>query len=188
MFISYDLSTRDVIGCYEYAEYVPAELGCVEVDDEQYHLILSTFGWKVDYDDNLIPPPNEPTTEAALNELKTAKYLEIQLSCSKLILSGAKSNALGDTYTYPTKDTDQANLSASVLSSLLEEHEDWTTPFWCCDKDSKWEYKWHSIPQIQQVGKDVKAMILEAQYKKLGYDRAIELAKTREEVNVITWD
>ena len=43
----------------------------------------------------------------------------LSAACAAAIVAGFQSSALGVPYTYPSKATDQANLSASVISALL---------------------------------------------------------------------
>lgn len=82
-------------------------------------------------------------------------------ACGNAITAGFVSSALGAVYSYPAKPTDQANLSGSVLASILPAaSSDWTTPFWCADAAGAWEFRAHTAAQIQQVGVDAKVAIL----------------------------
>ena len=185
MLLTYDKETLVVTGAYDKVESIPEDLLYLDVSDDDYQLAICNFGSKII--NGKVVPPVIMTDEKVFEDLKILKKLEIENSCAKEITNGTISNALGKEYFYPTKDTDQANLSASVLSSLLEANPEWTTPFWCRDDNGEWQYKWHTGLEIQQVGKDVKAMILAAQYKKVGYDKAIELAHTAKDLEAIFW-
>lgn len=97
----------------------------------------------------------------ALNTKRKDVSSALTKACRQQIFSGFESSALGAAHTYPSKETDQANLQASVLASLFPGLPvDWTTPFWCCDAAGLWSLKPHTVAQIQQVGLDGKAAIL----------------------------
>lgn len=124
-----------------------------------------------------------------LENMKKRKAEEISIACAQFIEAGFTSSALGDTYTYPAKITDQQNLAASALDSLLNADDPtWTTPFWCQDSKGNWDYKEHTAKQIQQVAKEGKAKILATLAKKKSLSEKINVATTVEEVNAITWE
>lgn len=95
--------------------------------------------------------------------MKADKVTELSTDCQAQIYAGFDSAALGASYHYPAKDKDQTNLSGSVVASLLPNlATDWTTPFWCLDAAGNWAFMDHTAAQIQQVGVDAKAAILDA--------------------------
>lgn len=127
---------------------------------------------------------------AALATAKAAKADAIAQACAAQIIGGQVSNALGTAHTYPSKVTDQANLSASVLDSLLPSNSSnpaYATPFWCCDAGGNWAWVNHTAAQIQQVGLDVKAAILAAQSKNAQLQAQIAVATSLDHLSAIQW-
>jgi len=125
--------------------------------------------------------------------LATAQQSQAQTitnACANAITSGFTSSALGATYTYPSKPTDQQNLAASVLASILPGiAANWTTPFWCADASGNWAWVNHTAAQIQQVGSDSKTAILNYQAQNAQLQEQIVAATTTtvEMVAAIVW-
>ncbi|EXF96292.1 hypothetical protein HK44_020740 [Pseudomonas fluorescens HK44] len=114
----------------------------------------------------------------------------VDAACAAAIVSGFTCDALvpGTPYTYPSKLTDQANLSDSVLSSLVPGlATNWTTPFWCADETGTWGYREHTAAQIQAVGVCRKTMITVMISKKITLEAAIAAAATVEAVQAVVW-
>jgi hypothetical protein len=118
----------------------------------------------------------------------------VSAACQAAIYAGFTSSALGSPYTYPAKVTDQQNLTASVLASLLPGiAADWTTPFWCATQptdgtDPVWAYITHTGTQIQQVGSDAKAAILACLTKNAELAGQIAATTTSvADIQAITW-
>lgn len=120
---------------------------------------------------------------------QAAKVAELSTACKAAIYAGFTSDALGSAYSYPAKDTDQQNLSGSVLASLLPSAAggDWATPFWCADAAGAWEFRAHTAAQIQQVGQDGKAAILAAMARNQSLAAQVLAATTVDAVAAITW-
>ena len=122
-----------------------------------------------------------------LEDIRLSKSWEIDSACKSAILSGFESSALGASYHYPAKSTDQQNLASSVLASLLPGIPvDWVTPFWCA-LDGAWAFRPHTVAQIQQVGQDAKAAILAAMARNEVLQAEILLSTTMEELDMIVW-
>lgn len=122
-----------------------------------------------------------------LGELRVIKRDEISQACGNHIAAGFRSAALGSEYLYPAKPQDQANLVASVTDSLLAAGDtDWATPFWCADAAGVWDFRLHTITQIQQVGREGKAATLAAMSKNETLRQQIMVA-TAEQLNDINW-
>lgn len=123
--------------------------------------------------------------------LAQAKESQISLlssDCSTQIYAGFQSSALGAAYTYPANDKDQANLSASVLASLLPGlPANWTTPFPCQDGSGTWAHVQHTAAQIQQVGSDAKAAIVAAIMKNATLAQQVSEAISVAAVQAIVW-
>lgn len=123
-----------------------------------------------------------------LAEAQVAKIAELTDDCQATILGGYTSSALGAVYTYPSKPTDQQNMIASVLASLLPGvSADWTTPFWCADTSGNWAMRLHTPAQIQQVGADGKTHVQLAQVKLANLNAQVMAATTVSEVQAIIW-
>ena len=131
----------------------------------------------------LTPPP--PT----LSQAQAAQIASLTASCASTITGGFSSSALGAPYTYPTKQTDQQNLAASVLASLLPSGQaaGWTTPFWCSDTNNVWDFRPHTATQIQQVGDEAKAFITTQQARLKTLTDQVNTAATVAAVQAIVW-
>lgn len=122
-----------------------------------------------------------------ISTLRAAKIEAMNEACSAQIVLGFDSSALGSPYRYPSNLQAQTNLMGSVTDSLMAGNDpDWRTPFWCCDEVGTWEYRQHTIAQIQQVGRDGKASILASLAKNEALRRQIDAA-TADELNDIQW-
>lgn len=127
-------------------------------------------------------------TAAQLAAAKTAQINALSEACATSILSGFTSNALGTVHTYPSKATDQQNLSSSVLASLMPNiPTTWTTPFWCADSNNNWAFVNHTASQIQQVGEDAKTSILTNMAQNATLAAKVQAATTIAAVQAITW-
>lgn len=112
----------------------------------------------------------------------------LNAACQAQIYAGFTSSALGATYTYPAKDKDQANLTASYAASFDPTNTTgWTTPFWCMDGTGNWALVQHTAAQIQQVGRDGKAAILSAITKNETLAKQVMAATTVANVEAIVW-
>lgn len=129
-----------------------------------------------------------PTAAQLLAQAQAAQIGAITQACAASITIGFASSALGAAHTYPSGLTDQANLAANVVSSLLPGlPSTWTTPQLCCDANGVWAYVAHTAAQIQQVGSDGKAAILGYLTKKASLQAEIEAATTVSAVQAIVW-
>lgn len=129
-----------------------------------------------------------PPDPLVLADAQAAQTALVSAACNAAIVAGFSSSALGVAYTYPAKPTDQQNLTASVLASLLPGVPDtWTTPFWCEDATGNWAYEMHNAAQIQQVGQDGKADILTKLTKNQTLAAQIAAATTLAAVAAIIW-
>lgn len=128
------------------------------------------------------------STSDALAAAKTARSALMDAACASEIISGFVSSALGASYTYPSQQTDQINLAANVLSSILPNlAADWTTLQLCADAGGAWSYRAHTAEQIQQVGTDAKAAVMALLTKKGGLQAEIASATTVAAVNAVAW-
>ena len=96
-----------------------------------------------------------PVAVPTLSESQSSQISAISMDCGNEITSGFTSSALGSTYTYPSKMTDQMNLIGAYGDSLNPSNPStWTTKFWCADSTGAWALRVHTSSQIQQVFAD----------------------------------
>jgi hypothetical protein len=118
---------------------------------------------------------------------RAAQIALLRTACDAAITGGYTSSALGSAHSYPSTPTDQANMAASVLASLLPDlPAGWTTPFWC-EAGDVWAFTPHTAAQIQQAGRDGKAMIVAAQSKLATLSAEVAAATTVAAVQAIVW-
>lgn len=103
-----------------------------------------------------------PSAAASLyREMRTNIGKMLRQLTRERIEAGFMSAALGEAHFYPSNETDQQNLTANVVSSILPEAgEEWSTLQLCANEGGEWAYRPHTAAQIQQVGRDGKAKIL----------------------------
>jgi len=124
----------------------------------------------------------------SIEQLRAHRTEQMRVACEQQIVAGFMCSALGEAHLYPAKVQDQANLIASVTDSLMAGSDpDWRTQFWCADVAGGWEFRDHTVAQIQQVGKTGKAAILMAMGKNELLRRQIDAAMTAAEIEAITW-
>ncbi len=136
------------------------------------------------------PDPTWSTTKPppSLAALQATQIAVLTAACDAEIAAGYISTALGAAYTYPTKTTDQLNMSASVVASLLPGIAGgWTTPFWCADAAGVWAMREHTAAQIQQAGSDGKALIQAAQVKLAVLSAQVMAAADAAAVQAVAW-
>jgi len=135
-----------------------------------------------------VTAPSAPASVTTLSELQTAQTVLIENSCAAVITSGFASSALGASYKYPSKITDQQNLTANALASLMPGvSSTWTTLQICQDSTGAWAYLPHTAAQIQQVAVDMKAWIQSCIAKKATLEASIAAATTSNQVEAIVW-
>ncbi|TVT82363.1 hypothetical protein [Pseudomonas sp. H3(2019)] len=158
------------------------------ISDADWQCCIATQGYRV-VNDQLVAPV-APTLGALLVLAQTAQVQMVDAECAAAIVSGFSCDALvsGTPYTYPAKMTDQANLSSSVLASLLPgTGTDWSTPFWCADEAGVWAYRLHTAAQIQAVGVCGKAAISGFIGRKIVLEGQIMAATSLEAVQAVVW-
>ncbi|WP_111745641.1 hypothetical protein [Salinisphaera orenii] len=112
-------------------------------------------------DGQLVAEP-EPTVAEQLAAAKAAKRSELQAGFAATIAAGGVSDALGTPHLYPADAESRADMSASVVDSLLHAGEaNWTTEFACAPVDNAdladLSLVEHTGTQIQQAGSDIRA-------------------------------
>ena len=128
----------------------------------------------------------------ALPLAKAQQITALQLACRTNITAGFTCSALGATYTYPNKNTeenpDQVNMASSVLSAMINASTaGWTTPMWCQDSSGNWLYTNHTSPQVMQVATTGKTFVVTNQGKLTSLIAQVNSATTIAEVQAIVW-
>jgi hypothetical protein len=84
---------------------------------------------------------------AVLAQAQATQIYAVSAGCASAIIGGFQSSALGAVYTYPSGQTDQANLVGLVAGGIGGK-------FWCADASGNWGYVAHTAPQILKVLQD----------------------------------
>ena len=125
---------------------------------------------------------------APIDELRARRIDAMSAACERQIVDGFLCSALGEQHLYPAKTKDQINLLGSIAdANMAGDDPDWRTQFWCADAAGAWEFRDHTVDQIQQVGKTGKRAILAAMGKNELLRRQIDAAMTAAEIEAITW-
>lgn len=141
----------------------------------------------------VIPTDAELTAawpQVQLNLLQGPQIALIQQSYQAHIDNGFTSSALGTVHQYPSTFTDQFNLTACVVASMIPgQPSGWATLFWCGDSSTPpvWNYLSHTAAQIQQVGIDSMAYIMASKQHQALRIGQIKAATTAAAVQVIVW-
>jgi hypothetical protein len=164
----------------------PADVISISLDD--YNAAMGRpIGATIDVQDGSLVIV-QPTSAQLLAQAQQAQASIINASCSSAITSGFQSSALGETYSYPSGLTDQANLSASVLSSMYPNlPSDWTVLHLCADSEGVWAYRPHSAAQIQKVSSDGKAVIMACLTRNASLQAQINVAPDVASVQKVVW-
>ncbi|WP_313552364.1 hypothetical protein [Pseudomonas sp.] len=185
----FDPNTRMILSWIDTETHnvvLPDQSMLIEVTPEQWSQ-QALLGW-VTAELTLSISQPLPSEAEQLLLAQTRVFNDLEEACAAQIVKGFTSRALGEAFTYPAKQTDQMNLQASVLASLLPGvDEGWSTPFWCADSSGEWAYRDHSAAQIQQVGIDGKNAINAAIAQKIVLEQQVEAVRTAAEVAAIAW-
>ena len=167
---------------------IPGDVVQVTTDEHAALIAAQSSGKRIIADASGKPIAVWPDSLLTLDQTKEAHLSALSAACRSQILDGFLSDALGALHAYPAKETDQSNLSASVLASLMPGNTaDWTTPFWCQDEAGEWAFVPHTAAQIQQVGRDAKAATLAAMLKNETLAAQVRAATTIAAVKAIVW-
>lgn len=143
------------------------------------------IGWT--FDGLKFSNPN-PSQGQTLEAAKAARIGAISAACQAAITAGFQSSALGSWCTYPSNMTDQQNLNASVVASLIPGiPATWVTPFKCQDAAGNWALVYHTAEQIRKVGQDGKSAILTLLNRNSQLQAQVMAAATVEDVYKVTW-
>ncbi len=146
---------------------------------------LEKLGVKRPTDKELAKALNTP---ASIDEERALMIALLTDRCAKEITGGYFSNALGEDHLYPSDETAQRNMMGSFLEALIPGlPDDWTTPFWCADKQRQWEFRDHTAAQIIAAGRSGKAHVIACQSNLATRAAQVMAAKTVEGVSSITW-
>lgn len=117
-YASYSTDPGPITGFYDSVDSpVPVGVTTIEITDEEWQTCLSNPGYTIKSGALVAPTP--PTSAQLLAQAQTTQIAVISAACQAAIYSGFTSSALGSIYNYPAGNTDQQNLTASVLASML---------------------------------------------------------------------
>ena len=123
-----------------------------------------------------------------LAQAQVAQTMLVSTACQTAITAGITSSALGSVYTYPTKATDQMNLTASVTASMIPGNPaNWATLLWCQSQGGTWAFMPHNMAQTQKAGQDVMAGILGMMSKNANLATQIAAATSTLAAQAIIW-
>jgi hypothetical protein len=129
-----------------------------------------------------------PTAAQLLANAQSIQVSTLTAACANAIIGNYTSNALGSTYSYPNKITDQINLLSAIASSqLANTANNWTTSFWCASSSNTWNYQPHTAVQIQQVGIDNKTWVATQQAQLASLKIQVTAANTVAAVQAVVW-
>jgi hypothetical protein len=132
--------------------------------------------------------PPEPTRDELLANARQLKISALMRDCSKAIVAGFESSALGSEHDYPYMPTDQNNLAAAATASLSPGlPADWTVQFWCADGAGVWSHATHTAAQIQQVMADGVAHRTACSAKYDGLVQQVNAAQSVADIEAIAW-
>lgn len=138
-----------------------------------------------------VEPPSgalEQDPGPSLDEVKVSQVAVITAACAADIVGGFTSTALGESFTYPSSPTDQANLNAAASASRQPGlGESWVTYFYCADAAGVWARRPHSAAEIQQVGMDGYNAIMSKLLRKDSLEVQINSLKTIAKVKAVKW-
>lgn len=124
----------------------------------------------------------------ALDKVREGKKAALREAARSAIVGGFVSSALGAPHLYPSNETDQGNLIASVTASLYPGLPgNWATPFLCADAAGNWDYRNHTAAQMRKVGVDGKAAILAKLTAKAELFKTVMQAQSIEAVEAVAW-
>lgn len=184
----YAKSTGGFYAVEIHGDNIPAD--AVEITAEEHAALLEdqSRGKVITADANGLPVAVAPASLMTLAEAQSEQIAKLSAACQAQIYAGFQSSSLGAAHTYPAKDKDQANLSGSVVASLLPNlPANWTTPFWCEDGNGTWAFVPHTAAQIQQVGSDAKSAIVAALEKNASLAAQVMAAADVAAVQAIVW-
>jgi len=143
----------------------------LSVDEDYIETRDSTENMMVDLELKTLVP-NNAVRAADIDDVKIRAITAIDNEYKRKIISGCMSSALGTEHLYPTNLVDQQNLAASVLSAVVSDDPEFSTPFWCQDDAGIWAFRMHSKAQIITVGNVVKLHItgLQAELEQIKAD------------------
>lgn len=168
-------------------EYSEKDIQAIECDD------TVKIGWI--YKDSIftsapvIAPP-----ELSLNDAKTRQLNKVNAACKAAILAGFEYGG----YHYPFQLTDQANLTGSVVASMIPSNASnasWVTSFWSATniaaplaRDQGWSLVDYTATQIQAVGEASIVFKLTAIKQLVGLSVLISACTDLTGITGITWD
>ena len=98
---------------------VPVGVNAIEITGAQWQTCINSSSSPYTVVNGVLTAPAAPTAAQLLADAQASQTAVISNACAAAIVAGFTSLALGVVHTYPSKTTDQQNLSASIIAALL---------------------------------------------------------------------
>ncbi len=168
---------------------LPAD--ALELTGDQYNALFDAQaqGAVIQAGPNGIPVAVSPASLLTVADVQAARIAILSINCQTAIESSFPSSALASPHTYPSRITDQRNLSDAMSASLNPGlPSGWTTLLWCEDLSAgSWAIVAHSAAQVQQVHADWLAFRQAAQQKLVSLTGQVQGATSVSAVEAVVW-
>ncbi|CRM88235.1 hypothetical protein [Pseudomonas sp. 22 E 5] len=124
------------------------------------------------------------TTAELLVEVHASQTQAIDRACEAAILAGFGSTALGSSFRYSSSIDDQLNLTGAILAES-------DSSFACRDEQGVKEFRFHTIAQLRQVGRDFTNFKLQLLQKANGYKQLLDQALDSSDLDAlqaVSWE
>jgi hypothetical protein len=121
-----------------------------------------------------------PGASALLAQAQDVQASALSLACSRSIVGGFTSSALGSAYSYPSNANDQANqvtIAASASGGLL----------WCANSGGTWALVQHTQAQAQAVQASFSAWLNACQQQLVALSNQVANASTVAAAQSVAW-
>lgn len=123
-----------------------------------------------------------------LAQAQAAQIALISAACGAAVIAGLPSSALGASYVYPTRQTDQTNLMAAVIRvGMPQTPANFMTSLALQTSPGVWGMLSHTVAQVQQVGQDIFGPISAMLVKNNSLAGQVMVASTVAAVQNINW-
>ncbi|HDR8991508.1 hypothetical protein [Burkholderia vietnamiensis] len=154
------------------------EQNILGITDQEWETYVGQQGqWRVVKGALIRVPP--PTSTQQIATAQAAQCAALNIACANAIVSGFSSSALGDTYSYPSTITDQANqatIAQSADGGML----------WCASSGT-WSFKQHTQEQAQAVLASFIVWLNKCQSQLISLSGQVNSAKSVSAAQSVSW-